>query len=268
MAKLNLTKPIVFFDLETTGVDVSKDNIVEICLIKVFPDGHDESKTYRVNPGRPIPAQATAVHHITDEDVKDCPTFKQLAPEIGAFIKGCDLAGFNSNKFDIPMLAEEFLRNDYNIDLTHTRCVDVQNIYHKLERRTLVAAFKFYCGKDLEAGFEVDGKHVEAHAALADTIATYEVLKAQLDMYPEELTNDVEALADFSRMNRNVDLAGRIVLNDKNEPVFSFGKYKDVRVSDVLRRDPGYYGWILQSDFPLETKQTLTRLRLSELNNR
>ena len=258
MAQLKLTKPIVFFDLETTGVDVGKDNIVEISMIKVFPDGHDEEITYRVNPGRHIPELATAVHHISDEDVKDCPTFKDLAPKIGEFLKGCDLAGFNSNKFDIPMLAEEFLRNNYNIDLTNTRCVDGQNIYHKLERRTLVAAYKYYCGKDLEA----------AHSANADTRATYEVLMAQLDKYPEDLQNDITALSDFSRMNRNVDLAGRVVLNDKGQPVFSFGKYKDMLVSEVLRRDPGYYGWMMQGDFPLETKQTLTRLRLSELNNR
>lgn len=266
MAQLKLNKPIVFFDLETTGIDTCKDRIVEICLLKVMPDGSEKEKTYLVNPGMPIPKTASDVHHITDDMVKDCPTFKELAPEIAAFIKGCDLAGFNSNRFDIPMLMEEFLRNDYNVDLANTRCVDVQNIYHKLERRTLVAAFKYYCGKDLEAGFEVNGKHVQAHAALADTIATYEVLKAQLDMYPDALQNDIAELADFSKMNRNVDLAGRIVLNAQDVPVFSFGKYKDVPVSDVLRRDPGYYGWMLQSDFPLETKQALTRLRLSELN--
>lgn len=256
MAKLNLTKPIVFFDLETTGVDVSKDRIVEISYVKVYPNGNEESKNYRVNPGMHIPEGASAVHGIYDDDVKDCPTFKELAPTVANDMKGCDLAGFNSNRFDIPMLAEEFLRNGFNIDLSNTRCVDVQNIYHKLERRTLVAAYKFYCGKDLE----------NAHSALADTMATYEVLKAQLDKYPEDLQNDINFLADYSRMNRNVDLAGRMVYNDKDEPVFSFGKYKDVRVLDVLQRDPGYYGWILQSDFPLETKQALTRIRLSTKN--
>lgn len=258
MATLQLNKPIVFFDLETTGIDTSKDNIVEISMIKVFPDGHDEEQTYRVNPGRPIPPQSTAIHHITDDDVKDCPTFKELAPTIANFIKGCDLAGFNSNRFDIPMLVDEFLRNGFNVDLTHTQCVDVQNIYHKLERRTLVAAYKYYCGKDLEA----------AHSANADTRATYEVLMAQLDHYPNDLENNTSFLANFSQLNRNVDLAGRMVYNNENEPVFSFGKYKDVRVTDVLRRDPGYFGWMLQGDFPLETKQVLTRIRLGELNKR
>lgn len=252
MAQLNLKKPIVFFDLETTGTDVSKDNIVEISLIKVFPDGHDEEKTMRINPGRHIPEQATEVHHITDEDVKDCPTFKQVAAKIADILRGSDLAGFNSNRFDIPLLAEEFLRNGYNIDLTQTRFVDVQNIYHKLERRTLVAAYKYYCGKNLE----------EAHSANADTRATYEVLKAQIDKYPDDLSNDIDFLSTYSKMNNNVDLAGRMVYNEKGVEVFSFGKYKDQPVEEVLLRDPGYFGWILQSDFPLETKQALTRIRL------
>ena len=252
MAQLNLKKPIVFFDLETTGTDVSKDNIVEISLIKVFPDGHDEENTMRINPGRHIPEQATEVHHITDEDVKDCPTFKQVAAKIADILRGSDLAGFNSNRFDIPLLAEEFLRNGYNIDLTQTRFVDVQNIYHKLERRTLVAAYKYYCGKNLE----------EAHSANADTRATYEVLKAQIDKYPDDLSNDIDFLSTYSKMNNNVDLAGRMVYNEKGVEVFSFGKYKDQPVEEVLLRDPGYFGWILQSDFPLETKQALTRIRL------
>ncbi|MBQ0061514.1 MAG: 3'-5' exonuclease [Bacteroidaceae bacterium] len=252
MAQLNLKKPIVFFDLETTGTDVSKDNIVEISLIKVFPDGHDEETTMRINPGRHIPEQATEVHHITDEDVKDCPTFKQVAAKIADILRGSDLAGFNSNRFDIPLLAEEFLRNGYNIDLTQTRFVDVQNIYHKLERRTLVAAYKYYCGKNLE----------EAHSANADTRATYEVLKAQIDKYPDDLSNDIDFLSTYSKMNNNVDLAGRMVYNEKGVEVFSFGKYKDQPVEEVLLRDPGYFGWILQSDFPLETKQALTRIRL------
>ncbi len=250
--ELNLKNPLIFFDLETTGVNISKDRIVEISLIKVMPSGQEIEKTLRINPEMPIPAEATTVHHITDEDVKNAPTFKQVAKELGKFFEGCDIAGFNSNKFDIPLLMEEFLRADVNVDLSRHRFIDVQTIFHKMEQRTLVAAYKFYCGKNLE----------DAHSANADTKATYEVLKAQLDRYPE-LKNDVEFLSTFSTHNRNVDLAGRIIYNDQKVPVFNFGKYKGVSVEEVLRKDMGYYGWMMNGDFPLNTKQVLTNIKLN-----
>lgn len=250
--ELNLKNPLIFFDLETTGVNISKDRIVEISLIKVMPSGQEIEKTLRINPEMPIPAEATAVHHITDEDVKNAPTFKQVAKELGKFFEGCDIAGFNSNKFDIPLLMEEFLRADVNVDLSRHRFIDVQTIFHKMEQRTLVAAYKFYCGMNLE----------DAHSANADTKATYEVLKAQLDRYPE-LKNDVEFLSTFSTHNRNVDLAGRIIYNDQKVPVFNFGKYKGVSVEEVLRKDMGYYGWMMNGDFPLNTKQVLTNIKLN-----
>ena len=244
--KLKLERPLVFFDLETTGVDVSRDHIVELCYIKLHPNGNEESKTLRLRPvdalGRTlhIPAEATAVYGISDDDVADCPTFADIAADLQHVLEGCDLAGFNSNRFDVPLLVEEFLRCGVNIDLQHTRLVDVQNIYHKLEKRTLVAAYKYYCQKDLE----------NAHSADADTRATIEVLEAQLDMYPDELQNDVEQLAAFSAMNKNVDFAGR------------FGKYKGLLVQEVFPRDPGFVSWMLQGDFPLNTKQVVTRLSL------
>lgn len=250
--KLNLDYPIVFFDLETTGVDIVKDRIVEICLLKVFPNGNEEAKTMRINPGIHIPKEASEVHGIYDQDVTDCPTFAEAAPGIWEFIKGCDLGGFNSNHFDIPMLAEEFLRAGVKADLSKCRRVDVQNIYHKLERRTLIAAYKFYCHKNLE----------DAHSALADTRATYEVLCAQLDYYPETLQNNIDFLADYSQMNRNVDFAGRIIKDDKGVELFNFGKYKGMPVADVLRRDPGYFSWMMQGDFTLNTKQVLTEIAL------
>lgn len=250
--KLNLDYPIVFFDLETTGVDIVKDRIVEICLLKVFPNGNEEAKTMRINPGIHIPKEASEVHGIYDQDVADCPTFAEAAPGIWEFIKGCDLGGFNSNHFDIPMLAEEFLRAGLMADLSKCRRVDVQNIYHKLERRTLIAAYKFYCHKNLE----------DAHSALADTRATYEVLCAQLDYYPETLQNNIDFLADYSQMNRNVDFAGRIIKDDKGVELFNFGKYKGMPVADVLRRDPGYFSWMMQGDFTLNTKQVLTEIAL------
>lgn len=256
--QLHLDKPIVFFDLETTGVDVAKDRIVEICLLKVYPDGSEEARTLRINPGMSIPREASEVHGIYDSDVADCPRFADVALEVWTFIKGCDLGGFNSNHFDIPMLAEEMLRAGVDADLGACRRIDVQNIYHKLERRTLVAAYKFYCHKDLE----------EAHSALADTRATYEVLCAQLDHYPDALQNDVDFLADYSCMSRNVDFAGRIVLDDNNVEIFSFGKYKGQPVVNVLRHDPGYYSWIMQGDFPLNTKQVLTQIALRSKNTR
>ena len=213
--RLNLKNPLVFFDLETTGIDITKDRIVEISYVKVFPNGKEESKTMRINPERPIPPESTAIHGITDDDVKDCPTFKAVAKTLAAQIEGCDLAGYNSNRFDIPLLAEEFLRADVNIDLNRRKFVDVQTIFHKMEQRTLSAAYKFYCNKTLE----------NAHTAAADTMATYEVLQAQLDRYPE-LQNDIAFLSDFSSYNNNVDFAGRMIYNDKKEEVFNFGKFR------------------------------------------
>lgn len=255
--KLNLKNPIIFFDLETTGVDVAKDRIVELCYIKVFPNGNEESKTMRLNPERPIPAQASEVNGIYDEDVKDCPTFKEVAQELKQAFTDCDLAGFNSNRFDIPLLVEEFLRAGItDLDFTKVKMVDVQNIYHKLERRTLIAAYKYYCGKDLE----------NAHSADADTRATLEVLEAQLDKYPDVLQNDISFLAEYSTMNRNVDFAGRMVYDENGVPVFNFGKYKGKPVVEVLRRDPGFYGWLQQGDFPLNTKQMLMKIYLQSKN--
>lgn len=252
--KLNLQNPIIFFDLETTGVDVAKDRIVELCYIKVFPNGNEESKSMRLNPGMPIPPRASEVHGIYDADVVDCPTFKEIAPELFRTFQGCDLAGFNSNKFDIPLLCEEFLRQGMDFDVSKRKCIDVQNIYHKLERRTLVAAYKYYCEKDLE----------NAHSALADTRATLEVLEAQLDRYPSDLKNDVDFLAEYSKMNNNVDFAGRIIRNEKGVEVFNFGKHKGKPVVDVLLRlDPSYYAWMMQGDFSQNTKQVLTKLYLA-----
>ncbi len=250
--ELNLRNPLVFFDLETTGVNTVLDRIVELSYLKISPNGKEESKTWRINPQMHIPEEASAVHGITDEDVKDAPTFREIAQELANDIKGCDLAGFNSNRFDIPLLAEEFLRNDIDIDLSTRKMIDVQVIYHKLEQRTLSAAYKFYCGKDL----------VGAHGALADTRATYEVLKAQLDRYPEELQNDMQFLAEYSTQNRNVDFAGKIIYNRDGVEVFNFGKYKDQPVEEVLRRDIGYYGWMMNGDFSLNTKRVLTNIRL------
>ena len=253
--ELNLKRPIIFFDLETTGIDIARDRIVEISMVKVMPDGEEIVRTRRINPGMPIPAEATAIHGITDEDVKDCPLFPQIAKSLAQFIEGCDFGGFNSNRFDLPMLVEEFMRAGVDVDFRKRKFIDVQNIFHKMEQRTLVAAYKFYCGKDLE----------EAHTALADTKATYEVLQNQLDRYPNDLKNDIAFLAEFSRRNNNVDLAGRIVLNEQKVPVINFGKYKGRPVMDVLRHDPGYYAWIMQGDFPQNTKQTFMRFKLQLL---
>lgn len=250
--KLNLKRPIIFFDLETTGLDIAKDRIVEFCYIRVEPNGNEEARSMRINPEMHIPEVASSVHGITDDDVKDCPTFADVAPQLAATFEGCDLAGFNSNRFDLPLLAEEFMKAGVNIDLSHVQAIDVQNIYHKLEKRTLAAAYKFYCGRDLE----------NAHSALADTQATYEVLQAQLDHYPNDLQNDVDFLAEFSRMNRNIDFAGRFVYDESGKELINFGKYKGKAIKDVLSRDPGYYSWIMQGDFTLNTKQVLTKLRL------
>lgn len=249
--ELNLRNPLIFFDLETTGVNITKDRIVEISYIKVFPNGQEQEKTIRVNPGMPIPPEATAIHHITDEDVKDKPLFKDIAKDLSHVFEGCDIAGFNSSRFDIPLLMEEFLRAGVNFDISKRKFIDIQTIFHKMEQRTLVAAYKFYCNKDLN----------DAHSASADTRATYEVLKAQLDRY-SSLENDVDYLSKFSSQNRNVDLAGRIVLNDQNVEVFNFGKYKGQPVEEVLRRDIGYFGWMMQGDFPQNTKNVLTNIKL------
>ena len=250
--KLNLKNPIVFFDLETTGVNINTDRIVEICYLKVYPNGNEESKTMRINPEMHIPEQSSAVHGIYDEDVADCPTFKEVAKNIARDMEGCDIAGFNSNRFDVPLLAEEFLRAGVDIDMSRRKFIDVQVIYHKLEHRTLSAAYKFYCNKNLE----------DAHTAEADTRATYEVLKAQLDRYPDELQNDMVFLSEYSSFSRNVDFAGRMVYNEQNIPIYNFGKYKGQSVAEVLRKDPGYYSWMLQGDFTLNTKQMLTRIKL------
>ena len=249
--KLNLKNPIVFFDLETTGVNITSDRIVEISYLKVFPNGNEVSRTMRINPEMHIPEQASEVHGIYDDDVKDCPTFKQVAKDVAKDFEGADIAGFNSNRFDVPLLAEEFLRAGVDLDMTRRKFIDVQVIFHKMEQRTLSAAVKFYCGKELEG----------AHSADADTRATYEVLQAQLDRY-DELQNDIAWLSEFSSHTRNVDFAGRIVYDDKGVEVFNFGKYKGIPVVEVLRRDPGYYSWIMQGDFSLNTKQVLTRIKL------
>jgi DNA polymerase-3 subunit epsilon len=249
--ELNLKNPMVFFDLETTGVNVASDRIVEISWLKIQTDGKESIKTHLVNPTIPIDPRAIAIHGITDEDVKDKPTFSDLARTLAKEFEGCDFAGYNSNKFDIPLLAEEFLRADVDFDLRKRKFIDVQVIFHKMEQRTLSAAYKFYCKKVLE----------DAHSAEADTLATYEILKAQLDHY-EHLQNDVDYLSVFSTQNRSVDLAGRIIYNDKDIEVFNFGKYKGEPVEEVLKKDPGYFGWILKGDFPLYTKKVLTNIKL------
>ena len=250
--KLNLCNPIIFFDLETTGLDVSTDRIVELCYIKVEPNGNEETCSMRINPERHIPEESSNIHGITDEDVKDCPTVKQVAAKLWHTFEGCDLAGFNSNKFDIPMIVEEFMRAGIDIDLSKRKFIDVQNIYHKMERRNLVAAYKFYCGKDL----------TDAHSAIADTKATYEVLQAQLDKYPDELQNDIQFLSDFSRMGNNIDFAGRFVYaEDGVTEMVNFGKYKGKTVKEVLAKDPSYYSWMMRGDFTMNTKQVLTKLK-------
>lgn len=254
--KLNLKNPLVFFDLETTGINITKDRIVEISLLKVHPNGKEEIKSRRINPEMPISAQATAIHGITDDDVKDCPTFKQVAKSLADILEGCDLAGFNSSRFDVPMLSEEFLRAGVNFDLSKRKFVDVQIIFHKKEQRTLEAAYKFYCDKELQ----------NAHSAEADVLATYEVLKSQLDHYPD-LENDVAFLSkEYSSFNNNVDFAGRIILDEKGVEVFNFGKHKGKPVTQVLCDEPCYYSWMMDGDFPLNTKQVLTKIRLREMN--
>lgn len=249
--KLNLKNPIVFFDLETTGINVSSDRIVEITYLKVEPNGNKTSKTLRINPQMHIPEQASAVHGIYDQDVADCPAFRQVAASIAKDIEGCDLAGYNSINFDIPMLVEEFLRADVDIDLKRRKFVDVMVIFYKQEPRNLSAAYKFYCGKDLS----------NAHSSEADTMATLEILEAQLCRYGD-LENTIDFLSEYSSHNKNVDYAGRIIYDDKKREIFNFGKYKGMLVVEVFRRDPSYYQWMMNGDFPLYTKKVITRLKL------
>ena len=250
--QLKLNRPIIFFDIEATGLNVASDRIVELCYIKLYPNGKEEVKTQRFNPGLHISAEASSVNGIYDEDVANCPRFKEKAAELAQTFTGCDLAGFNSNHFDIPLFVEEFIRSGVDFDITGAKFVDVQGIFHKMEKRDLTSAYKFYCNKNLE----------DAHTAEADTRATLEVLEAQLDRYADTLQNNVTFLADFSRRNRNVDLAGRIVYNDQGVETINFGKYRGRAVSEVLQRDPGYFSWIMQGDFTQNTKQTFMRIKL------
>jgi len=283
--KLNLTKPLVVFDLETTGLDIVKDRIIQISYIKIAVDGTEERNNYFINPGRPIPSIVQELTHITDEMVKDAPTFKEMAPHFKEVFSGCDFAGYNSNHYDIPLLAEEFIRAGAEFDFSKCRFIDAMVIFRKMERRNLAAAYKFYCGRKMEEDFQ-------AHRSDEDTEATWRVLQGQLDMYapgkqdePErELTNDMNWLHEFCRQNDNVDFAGRFVwqevkdgngkaiIGDDGKPVkreaFNFGKYKGMFVTDVLSRDTGYYGWMINGDFPNETKQTLTRIRLRSMMNK
>ncbi len=249
--ELNLRKPLVILDLETTGVSIASDRIVEISAMKVSPGGEEEWLTTRLNPGIPISPEATRIHGITDADVANEPHFKDVAKRIASFLEGCDLAGFNSMKFDIPILCEEFLRVNVDFNPARHRYVDVQVIFHKKEQRTLSAAYKFYCDREIE----------NAHSARADAAATYEILKAQLDRYPD-LENDIEKLSSFSAFNNNADLAGRIVINEQGTEVFNFGKHKGKPVVQVFKEEPSYYSWMMNGDFPLNTKQVLTAIKL------
>lgn len=249
--ELNLRKPLVILDLETTGVNIATDRIVEFSALKVSPGGAEEWLTLRLNPGIPISPEATRVHGITDEDVANEPHFRDVARRIAAFLEGCDLAGFNSMKFDIPILCEEFLRVNVDFNPARHRYVDVQVIFHKKEQRTLSAAYKFYCNSDLE----------NAHSAQADTAATYEILKAQLDRYPD-LENDIDKLSAFSAFNNNADLAGRIVFNEQGVEVFNFGKHKGKPVELVFKEEPSYYSWMMNGDFPQNTKQVITAIKV------
>ena len=266
--KLNLTRPIIVFDLETTGIHVSTDRIVEISLMRIMPDGTEEIWTQRINPTIPIPAETTAIHGITDEDVKDMPTFAQVAKQVATFIGHADLAGYNSIRFDIPLLVEEFLRAGIEIDLKNRRFIDVQNIFHRMEQRTLSAAYKFYCNQ----------AHTGAHGAEADTLATYEILKAQLDRYDgasftdsngkitQPVVNDMNALHEFSNFSKNADLVGHLVFNAKGEEVFNFGKHKGKTVEAVFGNEPAYYDWMMKADFPLSTKRVITAIKLRGFN--
>lgn len=253
--KLNLKRPLVIFDLETTGMNINRDRIVEISLLKVLPDGNEELRTYRVNPGMPIPPEVTEIHGITDEDVKDKPSFKEIAPELNAFLKECDFGGFNSNKFDFPLLVEEFYRADLEFDVEKRKFIDAQRIYHFKEPRNLKAAYRFYCDRELE----------NAHSAEADTLATWAVLKAQLERY-EDIPQDIEGLHRMSGQNNLVDLAGRFIYANDGEVLFNFGKHKGRKVKDILKAEPNYYNWMMDGDFSMQTKNVLTRIRLSMRN--
>ncbi len=257
MQELSLSKPMCFFDLETTGIDICKDRIVEISILKVFPNGNKESKTWLVNPEMPIPPSSTEIHGITDEKVANEPTFKTLSSQIYTMIKDSDLAGFNSDRFDIPLLAEEMLRAGVDFDLKNRVAVDIQTIFHKKEERTLGAAYKFYCGQTLE----------NAHSAEVDTNATYEILKAQLERYPD-LSKDMRELSEYTTRKKSIDFAGFIVLDKDNEECFSFGKHKGQKVNKILETEPGYFGWIQNADFPLYTKKVLTAIKLRKLNSK
>ena len=248
--ELKLERPLVFFDLETTGINIAMDRIVEISILKIFPNGNKESKTWLVNPEIEIPKEASDIHGITNEKVVTEPTFKELAGKVSEMISGCDLAGFNSNRFDIPLLAEEMLRTGTDFEMKDRVAIDVQVIFHKKEERTLGAGYKFYCGKDLE----------NAHSAEADTLATYEILKAQLDKY-DDLENDVKFLNEFSTHNKRADFAGFILFNEDQEEIFTFGKHKGKRVVDILKKEPGYFSWIQNADFPLYTKKVLKEIK-------
>lgn len=249
--ELKLHKPICFFDLETTGINVSKDRIVEISILKISPNQSQESKTWRINPQIPIPEESSLIHGIYDKDVINAPTFKEIAPQILGMIKDSDLAGYNSNRFDIPLLAEELLRNDFEFDIKKHRPIDVQVIYHKLEPRTLSAAYKFYCNGILE----------NAHSASADTLATYEVLKSQIEKY-DEIENDIKFLHEFTTQNKNADLAGFVGLDKENDEIFNFGKYRGKKLKDIFKTDLGYYSWLMNADFPLYSKKIFTRIKL------
>lgn len=249
--ELKLKKPIIFFDLETTGLDPQKDRIVQVCYIKLFPNGKEESHNYLFNPEMPIPPETTAVHHITDSMVADKPVFKDRARELAREFTGCDIAGYNHVKFDLPLLLEEFSRAGVtDFDVSKARLIDVQTIYHKLEPRNLAAAYRFYCGMELEG----------PHNAENDARATLEVLKAQLDKYPDKLQNDMDWLANFSSHNKNVDISGRIIYNKEGKEVFNFGKYKGKLVEEIFRSEPSYYSWMFNGDFPQNTKQVITRI--------
>ena len=268
--KLHLKKPIAFFDLETTGINVATDRIVEISILKVNPDGSQEIKTRKINPTIPIPLEASLVHGIYDKDIQDEPTFSAVAKSLRGFFENCDLAGFNSNRFDVPLLMEEFLRAGVDFEIDNRNLVDIQNIFHQMEQRTLSAGYKFYCGKDL----------INAHSAEADTIATFEILESMLDKYKDSsfekedgssynpVTNDMDQLGEFSKRANNVDLMGRIVLDENNVAVFNFGKYKGTPVAEVLNQNPGYYSWMMNGDFPLYTKKVLEKIKLEILQDK
>ena len=266
--KLNLKRPIVFFDLETTGTDICKDRIVEISVLKICPDGEEIIKTRKINPTIPIPLESSLIHKIYDEDVKDCPTFAKVARDLDQFLKGCDLGGYNLIRFDIPLLAEEFLRAGIDFDLENRHVVDACRIFHQMEQRTLSAAYKYYCDKKME----------NAHSAEADTVATYHILMAQLDRYKDTpyevaegveefpIQNDMEQLHKFT-FQKTADLSGRLVYNNAGQEVFNFGKYKNVSVEEVFRKEPSYYDWVMKSEFPLYTKKVLTRIRLRNMQS-